>query len=126
VNADKSGLPQYIQSKPFMPKLWTPRGYSILKPLAKPLAVNKDSDKSSSVEIKEESPAGGDIAMLTNGPTHTNRDVEMTDAKKLVNSSKDKGREQTLATKSKKSLYDDDHQWLGDKASIQVPSFDPA
>jgi endoribonuclease Dicer len=126
VNADKSGLPQYIQSKPFMPKLWTPRGYSILKPLAKPLAVNKDCDKSSSVEIKEESPAGGDIDMLANGLVHSNRDVEMADAKELVNSSKDKRRERTVATKSKKSLYDDDHQWLGDKARIQLSSFDPA
>jgi len=126
VNADKSGLPQYIQSKPFMPKLWIPRSYSILKPLAKPLVVNKDSDKSSSVEIKEESPAGGDIDMLANGVTHTNSDVEMADGKELINSSKDKAQERTLATKSKKTLYDDDHQWLGDKASICASSSGPA
>ena len=86
-----------------------------MKPLAKRLVVNKDSDKSSSVEIKEESPASGDIDMLANGVAHTNGDVEMADGKELVNSSNDK---RTLATKSKKSLYDDDHQWLGDKASI--------
>jgi endoribonuclease Dicer len=116
VNADKSGLPQYIQSKPYMPKLWMPRGYSIVKPGSKDLAANKDSGKGGSVEIKAESPDSGDIDMLGNGIAYDNGDTETADAKELASPSKAK-RQDTVATtsKSKKSLHDDDHQWLGDK-----------
>lgn len=31
-NADRSGLPQYIQSKPFTSKVWLPQNFTVLKP----------------------------------------------------------------------------------------------
>ena len=51
VNSDKSGLPQYIQSKPFVAKVWLPFGYKVIKPLGRggDAAEEEDDEK-----VKEE------------------------------------------------------------------------
>lgn len=45
VNSDKSGLPQYIQSKPFIAKMWLPLGYKVIKPLGKGDAAEEEDDE---------------------------------------------------------------------------------
>lgn len=52
VNSDKSGLPQYIQSKPFIAKMWLPLGYKVIKPLGKGGDAAQDDDEE---KVKEES-----------------------------------------------------------------------
>lgn len=121
VYADKSGLPQYIQSKPFMPKMWSPRGYSILKPVTKTSALHKDSGKNCPLDTKEEPPAGGEIETLVKAVAQTS-DTQMAYAKDLVDLSKGREENEISAIKHKRSLYDDDYQWLGDKAGIFILS----
>jgi len=45
VNSDKSGLPQYIQSKPFIAKMWLPLGYKAVKPLGRGDAAEEEDDE---------------------------------------------------------------------------------
>lgn len=104
VNADKSGLPQYIQSKPFLPKMWLPRGYTVVRPEPKSTATHKESRGNTNMEIKEERSSPDPNGL----PTSANEDKSLTI----------KADEQKL--KSKKSLYDEDHQWLGDKCVADV------
>jgi endoribonuclease Dicer len=56
VNSDKSGLPQYIQSKPFIAKMWLPLGYKVIKPLGKGGDVAEEEDdekvKEGSAEVE--------------------------------------------------------------------------
>jgi len=52
VNSDKSGLPQYIQSKPFIAKMWLPLGYKVVKPPGKGWDAAEDDDDE---RVKEES-----------------------------------------------------------------------
>ena len=119
VNADKSGLPQYIQSKPFMPKLWTPQGYSIHKASSKLSATDGTDNKNGSVDIKKESPTEVDTDMLSHEVSHTNGDTEMADSKEAVDSNKGGINSRVLASaaKLKRTLYDEEHQWLGDKVN---------
>ena len=44
VNSDKSGLPQYVQSKPFIAKMWLPLGYKVLKSPGKGGDAAEDDD----------------------------------------------------------------------------------
>jgi len=56
VNSDKSGLPQYIQSKPFIAKMWLPLGYKTIKPFGKGGDGTADDDdenvKAGSAEVE--------------------------------------------------------------------------
>lgn len=122
VNADKSGLPQYIQSKPFMPKLWTPRGYSVLKlPLKQPVA-DESAHKDCSVDVKKESPSGADTNITQLQSFDTNGDVEMADMNEPVDPGKPEAQTKAVVStpKLKKALYDEDHQWLGDKVGVYL------
>ena len=51
VNSDKSGLPQYIQSKPFIAKLWLPLGYKVIKHLGKGDAAEEEDDEKAKGEF---------------------------------------------------------------------------
>src|SRR5258706_5497195 len=61
VNSDKSGLPQYVQSKPFIAKMWLPLGYKVVKPLGRGEAAEEEDDERAkgefaSVENNKEQP----------------------------------------------------------------------
>jgi endoribonuclease Dicer len=45
VNSDKSGLPQYVQSKPFIAKMWLPLGYKMIKTLGRGDAAADEDDE---------------------------------------------------------------------------------
>ena len=69
VNSDKSGLPQYIQSKPFIAKMWLPLGYKVIKTLGREDAAEEDDDEKAkedfaSVENNKEQVTAVDM----NGP----------------------------------------------------------
>ena len=51
VNSDKSGLPQYIQSKPFIAKMWLPLGYKVVKSLGKGDAAEEEDDEKAKGEF---------------------------------------------------------------------------
>jgi endoribonuclease Dicer len=51
VNSDKSGLPQYIQSKPFIAKMWLPLGYKAIKPLGREDAAEEDDDEKTKEDL---------------------------------------------------------------------------
>jgi endoribonuclease Dicer len=104
VNADKSGLPQYIQSKPFMPKMWIPKGYSILKLQPKSSKVNEDSI----LKDTDAKPASNGMASSRPG-TPTINAVDM------VDSPREEADPNGNKSTPKKTLYDEDHLWLGDK-----------
>ncbi|KIM21363.1 hypothetical protein M408DRAFT_104950 [Serendipita vermifera MAFF 305830] len=118
VNADKSGLPQYIQSKPFMPKLWAPMGYSMPKAPLKAALVDDGATRDSASEIKKESPHEVDPDTLMDEVSGNNGDIDMVDTKGVP----DLGKGENLATTPglKKALYDEEYQWLGDKCVADV------
>lgn len=72
VNSDKSGLPQYIQSKPFIAKMWLPLGYKVIKTVGREDAAEEDEDEKAkedfaSVENNKEQ-ANEVTVMDMNGP----------------------------------------------------------
>lgn len=63
VNSDKSGLPQYVQSKPFIAKMWLPLGYKVIKSPGKGDAAEEEDDEKAkgefaSMENNKEQPKG--------------------------------------------------------------------
>lgn len=110
VNADKSGLPQYIQSKVFMPKLWVPQGFKVNRPPIKSTVKAEGGD--------------GDVKMK----------IEPVEPDKIPSPSEDEANDDKLAvaikdkkpktaildaqSAQKKAWYDDDHLWLGDKVML--------
>lgn len=94
-----------------MPKMWIPKGYSILKLQPKSAKGNGDS-----------SPKGTDAKPSLNGmdssrpETPTINDVEMLDSPKEETDIVDPNGNKSMP---KKALYDEDHLWLGDKVGPQ-------
>lgn len=119
VNANRSGLPQYIQSKPFMPKLWLPKGYTILKLGQKSASANKAEQP-----VVQESLNTDNNEMDIDSKNQAESDVEMEEASDASSAkTKKKKREVNIlqpahkTKRPKQAWYDEDHQWLGDKVS---------
>ncbi|PVF99771.1 hypothetical protein CPB86DRAFT_756304 [Serendipita vermifera] len=100
VNADKSGLPQYIQAKPFLPKLWVPKGYTPIKA----------GDSAMNIEVSVNNLEPGLEA--GSGPAEIDKDEGS--AENAPGPIKD------AKPKTKKALQDDSHLWLGDKCVADV------
>jgi hypothetical protein len=98
-----------------MPKMWIPKGYSILKLQPKLAKVNGNS-----------SPKGTDVKPSLNGMdssrpgTPTINDVEMLDSPKEETDTVDPNGNKSMP---KKALYDEDHLWLGDKVGPQGSNY---
>lgn len=95
-NADRIGLPQYVQSKAFSHKLWNPPNFTV-----DPLSLSTVAD-----------PAGsGDEIDVT---------VDVLQGKQdSVSQDEDKNASNVSKKKKKKKLRDENvTQWLGDKVSV--------
>lgn len=98
-NADRIGLPQYIQSKPFSHKLWYPPNFTV-----DPLSLSTIADPACS----------GDEIDVTADVLQGKQDA--------VSQDEDKGAKNVFKRKKKKKLRDENvTQWLGDKVSVEHP-----
>lgn len=75
VNSDKSGLPQYIQSKPFIAKMWLPLGYKVIKPLGK---VGDAAEEDDDEKVK------GESAEVENGKEQANEATRIREERSQV------------------------------------------
>lgn len=119
VNADKSGLPQYIQSKPFMPKLWVPQGYKVNNNKVHAKTAPKLESRDGDTEMKVE-PLESDKVPSSAEEAKPN---ELRDEKKpmvITEGSKPKTAIIDAQSTQKKAWYNEDHQWLGDKVCCTV------
>ena len=98
-NADRIGLPQYVQSRPFSHKLWYPPNFTV-----DPLSLSTMAD-----------PAGsGDEIDVTADILQGKQDS--------VSQDEDKNASNVFKKKKKKKLRDENViQWLGDKVSEEHP-----
>ena len=96
-SADRTGLPQYIQGKPFSYKHWQPPNFTI-----SPLPGSSGTEHHGPV---------GDEKSVASGRVHTDDSVGS------VNRDRDVNLPYTGSTK-KKSQDDGETQWLGDKVAI--------
>lgn len=97
-NADRIGLPQYIQSKPFSHKLWYPPNVTV-----DPLSLSSTTD-----------PAGsGDEVDVTADVLQGKQDS--------VSRDEDKNGSHVIKKKKKKLRDESVTQWLGDKVCEEHP-----
>ena len=140
VNSDKSGIPQYIQSKPFIAKMWLPLGYKVIKSLGRGDAAeeeddermkegvenNKQQTKRMEQKTQEADMETGEIddemdtdTPPTDGVVKVSRS-SMREAQKTVKEEEAEKPGKTVSSikvvkRPKRAWLDDDHQWLGDK-----------
>ncbi|TDL29625.1 ribonuclease III [Rickenella mellea] len=121
-NADRSGLPQFIQSKPFTTKLWAPPNFEVYR--LPRVVVRNDEIPKEEGEIVELN-AHNDTAAPFGGVTHPDSKTELHGDAQLplqppvLNDGTSLQDKPSKASK-KRSGGDDTVQWLGDKAVADV------
>lgn len=121
-NADRSGLPQYIQSKPFTCKTWIPPNFKVFRP-PKPIILDDElQDDEPEKAVPPEIDLEGqnlEANVINSGPTET----ESKTAKETVQPSR---AESSVGKEAKKKHIDSNTQKLGDKVKLSLlPSFFP-
>ena len=127
-NADRSGLPQFIQSKPLIAKLWAPPNWYISHaPRISNEDKNADLNQTELIDIVQgRKKPGSEIDELSDvlGETANLGSIEAEDT---VNSPVTNGMENSLSHKPRPKIVgkkgaknDESIQWLGDKVSIYL------
>lgn len=113
-NADRSGLPQYIQSKPFTCKTWIPPNFKVFRP-PKPIIIDdelqdEEPEKSTSfvIDIKDQTMETKSIG------------AEPSESKTVEEIVQPSRTESSIDKEGKKKHIDSNTQKLGDKAVADV------
>ena len=118
-NANRSGLPQYIQAKPFSSRLWQPPNFTVLSNIHdncehRALTENEDPAADAPMPLADAPGPGRKISSLNNAdPTLLDKSHSLEECEVLTERSNPKRK-----SKKKKQLEDQDNQWLGDKVRL--------
>ncbi|KAL5508450.1 DCL1_2 [Sanghuangporus vaninii] len=113
-NANRCGLPQYIQSKPFTPKSWVPQNFILYRP---PKARQEDEP----TEIPEQELEEGELPVDVKSGIGNNPILVVSEEYGLGKPTDDQPETGTQSKKTgKKKQESFTTQWLGDKAVADV------